>query len=291
MKKFGSSYFYADNKINKNLVLLSIHRAGITTSQTPLSVERTSYPYCLIHIVLEGSVIIDLNGRQHIAKKGDLFVLDAFRPHKYSTPPGTAWSLLWAEFSGGDSSKLVKALCKDNNIVLKSPIGLALQKNIYRILNLLESNHEDKAIYISVLIYKMLIKLIAEKNKMLKDNVNPGSRLLIQKALQYIDENIGSELSLDKLSGIVNLSPFYFSRVFHKLTGLTLTRYILEKRILRAKELLTLTDETVNSISHKVGFCDASHFIKVFKKSEGLTPAEFRRQCIVYNSVKATKIQ
>ncbi len=99
----------------------------------------------------------------------------------------------------------------------------------------------------------------------------------IERVRNYIENNISdSELRLDKMSDELHISKFYMCHVFKNLTGTTVSQYINFRRLSAAKRLLVETDRSVVSIGMDVGFLDGGYFSKWFKKSEGVTPAQYR---------------
>ena len=114
-----------------------------------------------------------------------------------------------------------------------------------------------------------------ENNVNLKTNDNDQDSSII-KAIEYIDENIHENITLDKIAFICNLSQCYFSRLFKKETGLNFVAYLNEKKIAKAKQLLKNTDSTINNIAIDLGFDDCGYFIRLFKKLEGITPKKYR---------------
>ena len=83
-------------------------------------------------------------------------------------------------------------------------------------------------------------------------------------------------LSLNQLADYVHLSPNYLSNLFKKEVGYRLSDYMNELRIEKAKYLLLNTRERSHEIASELGFSDPAYFCKVFKKSTGLSPAEYR---------------
>ena len=104
----------------------------------------------------------------------------------------------------------------------------------------------------------------------------PGKRSAIQKALAFIEEKFADPLSLEAIAHQAYLSPNYFAELFKDRTGLSPWQYVTGIRIEQAKRLLVSTDKPITEIALDVGFSDSSHFAKVFKKQEGMTPRSFR---------------
>jgi two-component system response regulator YesN len=93
----------------------------------------------------------------------------------------------------------------------------------------------------------------------------------------YISENYGSiDLSIMAISDHVKLSSSYVCTLFKSETGITLNQYITEYRLGRAKELLSDPRMRIADIAEAVGYSDSNYFSKIFRKSFGLSPSEFR---------------
>lgn len=98
----------------------------------------------------------------------------------------------------------------------------------------------------------------------------------VATCLDYIYDNLHTKISLEDLAVLTYLSPAYLSRLFHKEVGTTISRYIAEKRIESAKNLLKFSEYSFTEISNYLCFSSESHFIQVFKKHTGYTPKHFR---------------
>ncbi len=93
---------------------------------------------------------------------------------------------------------------------------------------------------------------------------------------EYIEENLGGNISLDELAALVNLSPSRFSHAFKVAYGVAPYRYILERRIEKAKALLCNSVATIAAISEDVGFSSQGRFSRVFTQYTGTTPSAYR---------------
>jgi AraC family transcriptional regulator len=100
--------------------------------------------------------------------------------------------------------------------------------------------------------------------------------LKLKQIQDYIEENLTEELAIANLAALVPMSEFHFARTFKTLTGEPPHRYILERRIERAKVLLKVTRFSMAEIAYQVGFSNPSHFTAQFRKFLGVTPKHFR---------------
>ena len=99
---------------------------------------------------------------------------------------------------------------------------------------------------------------------------------VIDKAKIYLEENYANDISLDEVSQNVDISPYYFSKLFKDATGCTFIEYLTGLRIEKAKELITGSDLTMKEICQQVGYADPNYFSRIFKKNVGLSPTEYK---------------
>jgi len=104
----------------------------------------------------------------------------------------------------------------------------------------------------------------------------PGYRL--RRVRDYIASNLDQELSLSDLAALSGASPHHFGELFRQSTGLSPHRYVLVRRIERAKELLRNPMLNVLDVAVQTGFSDQSHFTKVFRRIAGMTPSRYRAE-------------
>lgn len=118
----------------------------------------------------------------------------------------------------------------------------------------------------------VLKKLIAYRNEHMQ-----GSADVILCAKRYIEQNAASpDICLKSVAEAVALSPNHFSTVFRQDCGVTFIEYLTHVRIDRAKKLLATTDKKSADIAYEVGFNDPHYFSFIFKKTEGVSPREYR---------------
>lgn len=101
---------------------------------------------------------------------------------------------------------------------------------------------------------------------------------LIGKALSYIHENYMHNLTLEKVSSFIHVSPSYLSRLFYKELGETFIHYLTHYRLQQARDLLMQSDKHIYEIAKSVGYSNSKYFLKLFKKQFHLTPGEFRQK-------------
>ena len=102
----------------------------------------------------------------------------------------------------------------------------------------------------------------------------PSARL--RRVLDYIEVQLGGDTGLRRLAAIAGLSPHHFATAFRRSTGLPPHRYVLERRIERAKELLADPRRPLAEVACALGFPSQAHFTTVFRRLVGITPGAYR---------------
>ncbi len=104
------------------------------------------------------------------------------------------------------------------------------------------------------------------------------SESIISKAKSYIDENYQKDISLDDVSRYVDISPYYFSKLFKQEAGRNFIEYLTGVRINTARQLLKDPGYSIKEICRLSGYSDPNYFSRIFKKYEGVTPSEYRER-------------
>ena len=101
-------------------------------------------------------------------------------------------------------------------------------------------------------------------------------RYKLQRVTDYINDNLREDLTLGKISAVLSMSPHHFAHAFRQTTGLAPHRYVIQRRIERARFLLRETDLSITEIANQVGYANQSNFSVVFHQFAGQTPRSFR---------------
>ena len=121
---------------------------------------------------------------------------------------------------------------------------------------------------------KILKKAIALRD----ENAGDQNRSVLKLAVDFIDHNyMDEEISLNKAAHVANVSANHFSALFSQNMGQTFTEYLTDLRMSKAKELLRCTAMRSSEIAGEVGYKDAHYFSYLFKKTQGMTPREYRK--------------
>jgi two-component system, response regulator YesN len=112
---------------------------------------------------------------------------------------------------------------------------------------------------------------VATKTAKRSDNV-------VDTARAFIDSHYGNDISLDDVSREVDVSPYYFSKLFKEESGVTFIEYLTTLRMTKARQLLAEGRLSIKEICAAVGYQDPNYFSRIFKRATGVTPSDYKGQ-------------
>ncbi|MBO7344311.1 MAG: helix-turn-helix domain-containing protein [Clostridia bacterium] len=115
------------------------------------------------------------------------------------------------------------------------------------------------------------------ENSSINSTPQKASNELMEKIFTYINNNISEIKTIAQIANFANISQSYLSAIFRQSTGLSIMQYVNSIRINFAAKRLVYTNDSISQISADCGFDSPNYFCNTFKKSEGLTPSQFRK--------------
>jgi AraC family transcriptional regulator len=123
-----------------------------------------------------------------------------------------------------------------------------------------------------------VIRRFVDRSTMKLEPSNGLSRERLQRVRDYIETHLDDRLTLTVLAEVACLSPYHFSRSFKQAVGIGPQRYVMRRRLERAKTLMRRTRQPLAAIAQETGFADQSHLTSIFRRETGLTPARYRAE-------------
>ena len=123
------------------------------------------------------------------------------------------------------------------------------------------------------IILNLILRLFAQKDA---ENFKTNEFYLC--ARKFIDENFQSIESIEDICKSVYISRYYLTHLFKEYSGISPVQYIISKRMEKAKQLLSDTSLSVHEIAELTGYTEETSFLRTFKKTENMTPSEFRKK-------------
>lgn len=140
---------------------------------------------------------------------------------------------------------------------------------------------------VKALIIEMLVLILRSLEKVQDNTVTLAlsknakrKQYLVNHAIYYLENHHTQEITLEQLADTLYVSPTYLSKVFKESTGMSPINYLIQVRLKHAKELLANEQLTIREISQAVGYQDAYHFSKLFKKYYGVSPSQLAKKSL-----------
>ena len=132
-------------------------------------------------------------------------------------------------------------------------------------------------ILLQSLILKLIYILSKNSDSVIRSIPKSNNHKTIESALEYINNNLSAELTLERLASAANFNAIYFHKLFKASTGKTLHEYVEDQRIKKAINLLISTNLTLTQIAYECGFSSQSYFSYAFKRRMKLTPRAYAK--------------
>lgn len=268
-----------------------IHRkSGLSKS----AAQRNCHTFHEIYILLKGNAKFIIEGKTYTLKSGDILFISNNESH-YPLPSTSETYeriVIWTNhffLSSISSGRTDLGKCFDtsiggrNNLLRGSSSALTLILNhIIRLEKImLAEDYGSDLLKITIFVELMVALNNLNINNSFDESIlDISSNRKINEILSYINTNLASKITLDDLASRFYMSKYHLLREFKKSTGYTVHRYLLQKRLMSARDLLT-QNYSINKICELCGFGDHSSFIRTFQKEFGLPPKKYKK-CIEY---------
>lgn len=221
-----------------------------------------------VGMVINGMRLLNINSKRYIVDQGDIFIINADQPHAIGENTNPEHDYIVVSLS----QKLIEKYLEPDNLqfenIVESKTLSAKLKNWFEVLI-----HSEKELHRSFDTENFIMSLAdfqKAENQIETENIN------IQRIRHLLDRDLNVNHSLESLAEKAFLSPFHFSRLFRKQTGLAPHQYLLDNRLRQARELLEQNFSIID-IAIECGFYDASHFIRHFTKYYGVSPLTYQK--------------
>lgn len=248
------------------------------------------------HIAIEcctsGRGVLVSDGKVFPIKEGQCFVFFPNTVAEERADEGRPWQLLWVTFR----SDKVAAMFEQIGITPHNPVfpfhyNEKMEKIIHKmIMTRVSVPSSDPTHYL--LQHNLLTELLLEIFHLAQNTLDIPSTWSIQDnyvlaALSYIQQHYNEPMTIVDIAEHVGLTRSYLYVVFRKATGMSIQKYIIEYRIKKACDFLTLPQANITSVANSVGYNPLA-FSNLFKRTLGITPSAYRRRALEQKSTLRT---
>lgn len=282
MKKNTRPYLTRQNMLTDDYEIFHYSDRGLDK----VSLHHHDFYEC--YLFLSGDVTYIIEGKSYSLVPGDIILINSRELHQpiiNNKDIPYERIVLWINKTflqniSTEASDLIRCF-EDSERTNVIRADIETQQLVKTILNKLLSLENYKGIGQDLLYKAYIVELFVYLyNYLFYNNIKLDIEIkkskLIDKIIQYINNHVEEEIRIEELSELFYISKFHLLREFKKHSGTTIHKFIIQKKLILAKELI-LNETPINRVYLQCGFGDYSNFFRAFKNEYGVTPKEFYR--------------
>ena len=236
-------------------------------------IEEYIFLYCM-----EGSGIININGKQYVLHDNEAFCIPRFKGHSYYACEDNPWSILWVHIKGEDTKYFPLEECRI--VQFNSNNSTNRMLFLFELLfSVLERNYTlGNFIYIS----QVLALILAETYDREKHNTTQEQNKYVTTVVRYMYKHLQENLTLEQISEEFELSKSYLNAIFQKYTQHAPMDFYINLKMKEACKLFRSTDMYIYEVAQRLGYKDQYYFSRIFKKVVGISPKEYKNSDYFY---------
>ncbi len=217
---------------------------------------------------------IECDGKKYTVGKGDFYFLNRLHSHCYHSDREDPYSKIWINASGRLLDGLVNAYgLTEGAIVVPNSSTEPIFERIGELVRTADVDNADETMTACAkLMCDLIITAATEYRKEQRATVSTAERIK-----DYIDSGLSYNVSLDDIAQHFFLNKSYIISIFSEKYGYTPKQYILQRKMQAARSMLRENMYSIAEISDILSFSSSQHFSSLFKKKEGISPDEYRR--------------
>jgi len=274
---------------------ISFVQAGFHNTEGGYSFGPVVRDHFLIHFVLSGRGVLELNNRRYIVKAGECFLIYPHQISYYESSADNPWEYMWLGFCGNRAESLADSAGfsyekEIRPMVLQQEITQELQKFIDFLDKRCDGVLPEDILYFTSVTYSILYLLTSglrehkdsgyapEQHKNEKKRKLSKDSEYVRTIISIVQTSYAENILVEKIAEKLGFNRSNLNSVFKSHTGMSIKDYLTNYRISVSKKLLSDSGNSIQVVALKSGFSDPLYFSKMFKKQTGLSPLSYRNQ-------------
>lgn len=266
---------------NETFVDLNLYQCGWEQCKPSHSFGPAIRNNYLFHYVISGTGVLHANEKstRHIQiGSGQGFMIFPGQVNTYIADAELPWEYVWIEFNGLRAREIVAATGMSPDHPVFRPQTRELGQNVLNEMMYIVKNSSApsfRRIGRLFLFMDALLCATASGQMKRKDSLRD---FYVSEAIAYIERNFQNEISVEDIANTCGLNRSYFGKIFKETVGKTTQEFLINYRMVKAAELLKMTQFSVGDIGKAVGYENPLHFSRAFKNVYGISPREYRNR-------------
>ena len=258
--------------------LLHLQEIGELEARRSHTSSRSNLASFLFFTVTTGSGSLSYQGKEYKLGAGSMVFIDCHNPYSHTTDPDNLWTLRWVHFYGPTMGNVYNKYCERGGRPVFTPEDSAPFFDVFnQLFSTAGSADYMRDMKINAALSELLVLLMSESWHP-EDATTAKKKASVADVKEFLDSHYAEKITLDKLSTDFYINKYYLTKVFKEQYGQSITAYLLNVRITKAKHLLRFSNKSIEEIGLEVGLGAAHYFSQTFKSVEGVPPSIYQKQ-------------
>jgi len=257
---------------------LYVTHIGSFPSASHHYVERKAgVPQAILMYCQDGKGTLQLGDSLFPVVQGHVMIIPPDTPHIYSADDQEPWSIFWIHFSGQQTTAVLKSLgIQAGHPLLFVPDVTLMRQAFEDVYACLNYHYNDAGLLaMTSELMRLLSKIKLHYSHFQKHRQAADDRIM--DTIDFMQRHLDMPLNLEDLAARSGQSISYYSKLFKKRTNQSPMAYFIQLKTRRACELLDHTELSVREIAEELGYDDPYYFSRLFKKTQGCAPINYRK--------------
>lgn len=264
----GTEIYFSEASDFAKRGLYYIPRVGRCVYDSRHTANGRNIPTCMLILVDEGCLHIAAEGQKQTAFAGKAVLFNCMNTYQYYSEG--LFRARWLHITGSNSADYVQEIVAKRGICWDVKRSGACEECVETVINMVESGSVNDHV-LSYTVHRLLAEAL-----MHSDHDTSATEAALERSVIFMLEHWNEPITLNDLAASATFSQYYYSKQFKLYKGTSPYEYLIRIRMNHAKQLLYMTDDSIDAISRACGFESTSYFIRQFRKREKMTPKQFR---------------
>lgn len=268
---------------SENFVDLGLYQFGWERCEPSHSFGPAARNHYLFHYVLSGTGTLmaqdsDGDTKTYHIKSNQGFMIFPGQINTYIADKDIPWEYAWIEFDGLRVKEMIETagFSKDNPVYRARSKDLRVE--MAREMLYIKDNKDAPVFHLIGHLYLFIDYLVRSAADISVSNGNKLRDFYVHEAISYIENNFQNDISVESIAAVCGLNRSYFGKIFKETMGKSPQEFLMNYRMIKAAELLKLTQLSIGDIGNAVGYENQLHFSRAFKNVYGVSPREWRNK-------------
>lgn len=258
--------------------LLHLQEIGELEAKISHTSSRSDLASFLFFTVTSGSGSLSYQGKEYSLSPGSMVFIDCHNPYSHTTDPDNLWTLHWVHFYGPTMGSVYNKYCERGGRPVFTPDDSTSFLTVWEdLISTAASTDYMRDMKINSYLSELLVLIMMESWHP-EDATAAKKKASAANVKEYLDREYGSKITLDGLAEKFYINKYYLTKVFKEQYGQSISAYLLNLRITKAKQLLRFSEKSIEEIGIEVGVGAPHYFSQTFKSVEGVPPSVYRKQ-------------